>query len=144
DAKQLKDKRFSGFVRRDFLYRMVQSLNVLPFVCIEPFAPIAIPARRQPSGMWKIFNSDEMRTLGSRHTTQWFERIDATIARSRAGKPLATRINERNKLTIQVFPRDHFIVLSGAGGEIACGALIPVNNHYKDVIIDQTLYWRIV
>ena len=34
-------------------------------------------------------------------------------------------------------------MLSGAGGGIACGACIPVNS-YKDTVLDQTLYWRLV
>jgi methylase of polypeptide subunit release factors len=143
DAKQLKGESFPGYVAPRFLFKMVQSLNLLPFACVGPFAPIALPARRDPSGAWKIFDPSEIRTSGFRQTAQRFQRIDQTIARIGAGKPLAERIDERNKLTIQVFPKDHYLVLSGAGGGISCGACLPINEH-KDAIIDQTLYWRIV
>jgi hypothetical protein len=143
EAKQLKGESFQGYVAPRFLFKMVQSLNLLPFACVGPFAPIALPARRGPSGKWKLFDSSEIRTSGFRQTAIRFQRIDATIVRERAGKPLVERIDERNKLTIQVFPKDHYLVLSGAGGGIPCGACLPISDH-KDAIIDQTLYWRVV
>lgn len=143
DAKQLRGETFQGYVAPRFLFRMVQSLNLLPFACVGPFAPIALPARRGSSGAWKLFDASEIRTSGFRQTAIRFQRIDEAIVRARAGKPLAQRIDERNKLTIQVFPRDHYLVLSGAGGGISCGACLPIDSH-KDAIIDQTLYWRLV
>lgn len=142
DAKQLKGKRFPGFVAPQFLFRMIQSLNVLPFACISPFVSAAIPAVRQ-SGTWQILEPSEIRTMGFRNSAQRFRRIDDTIADEEAGKPLAERVNERNKLVVQVFPKDHYLVLSGAGGGISCGACVPVNS-FKDAVIDQTLYWRLV
>jgi len=143
DARQLKGKTFPGFVAPRFLFKMLQSLNLVPFACVEPFATVALPARRQSSGSWKMLDSGEIRSMGMRHTAQRFDRIDEAIARSKAGKPLAARIDERRKLSIQAFPREQYLLLSGAGGGIACGACVPVNS-LKDIVIDQTLYWRVV
>jgi hypothetical protein len=122
---------------------MAQSLNLLPFLCRGPFATIALPALRRSSGGWDILEPGEIRTLGFRQSALRFERINDAIAKSKAGKPLADRVNERNKLAIQEFPKDHYLVLSGAGGGISCGACLPVNK-CKDIVIDQTLYWRLV
>jgi hypothetical protein len=77
-----------------------------------------VPARRQNSGTWELLNNGDIRTFGFRETAKRFQRIDAAIARDEAGDPLAERINERNKLTAQVFPEDQYLVFSGAGGGI--------------------------
>ena len=143
DAKQLKGKKFDGFVAPRFIFRMVQSLNLLPFVCVEPFVSIALPAIRMGSGALKVLTVSEIRTLGLRNTANRFQNINDTISKSKAGKPLEIRIDERNKLTMQTFAKDHYLVLSGAGGGIACGAFLPVKSAERTVI-DQTLYWRIV
>jgi methylase of polypeptide subunit release factors len=142
-AKELKGKNFPGFVAPRFLFTMVQSLNLLPFVCNGPFATVALPARKRSSGKWEMLEPSEIRTLGFRQSALRFERINEAIAKSKAGKPLADRINERNKLIIQEFSKDHYLVLSGAGGGISCGACLPVNE-CKGAVIDQTLYWRMV
>jgi methylase of polypeptide subunit release factors len=143
DAKQLKGKNFPGFVAPRFLFKMIQSLNLLPFACGSPFAIVALPIQRKRSGEWIILRPSEIRTSGFRQTALRFERIDEVIAKSKVGKSLGERIDERGKLTFQVFPKDQYLVLSGAGGGISCGACIPINQ-YEDIVIDQTLYWRIV
>lgn len=143
DGKQLKGAAFEGFVGKQFLFPMVQSLNLLPFAIQRPLATIAIPAVRKHSGAITILNQAEIRALGLRQSTRWFERIDQTIAQRDAGKPLAERINERNKLTNQILPAHQFLVLSGAGGEVACGACLAIDE-CKNAVIDQTLYWRVV
>jgi len=142
DAKKLEDKSFAGVVAPQFIFRMVQSLNMLPFVCIEPFAPIAIPARRLPSGQWEILDSAAIRTAGFLQTSRRFERIDRALVEARVVKRLAEKINERNKLTVQMFPEDQYLVLNGAGGGVSCAACLPIRQQ-RDVVIDQTLYWRL-
>lgn len=143
DAKKLKDKRFPGFVAPRYVFRMVQSLNLLPFHCAEPFAPIAIPAQRTDSGQWEILDSAAIRTAGFLQTARRFQTIDRAVAEGGVVKPLAEKINERNKLMIQVFPVDGYLVLNGAGGGVSCAACLRVSDH-RDVVIDQTLYWRAV
>jgi len=142
DAKKLKGKAFQGFVAPRFLFRMVQSLNLLPFRCVEPFAPIALPARRGAAGQWEILDAAAIRTLGLWNTARRFETIDRSLAGARVQRPLAEKINERNKLTMQVFPQGQYMILNGAGGGISCGACLPVDS-YPDIVVDQTLYWRL-
>jgi methylase of polypeptide subunit release factors len=142
DTKKLRAQTFDGFVAPRFLFRMVQSLNLLPFTCVEPFASIALPASRSASGEWHILDTAEIRTLGFRQTAQRFDRIDEALVADHVVRPLAQKINERNKLTIQRFPADHFLVLTGAGGGISCGAMLSTSE-YPDIVVDQTLYWHL-
>ena len=142
-AKKLRHKKFPGFVAPQFLFRMVQSQNLLPFVCAEPFAIIALPARRAAGGDWETLDAAAIRALGFRHTATRFGRIDEALVEGGVVRPLAEKINERNKLSLQRFPPDHHLVLTGAGGGISCAACLPVNGH-EDIVIDQTLYWRLV
>jgi hypothetical protein len=142
DAKKLKAQNFDGFVAPRFLFRMVQSLNLLPFTCVEPFAPIAIPTSRSTSGEWQILDSAEIRTLGFRQTAERFDRIDQALVADHVVRPLAQKINERNKLTMQRFPTGRYLVLTGAGGGISCGAMLSTSE-YPDIVVDQTLYWHL-
>jgi methylase of polypeptide subunit release factors len=142
DAKKLKGKDFTGFVAPQFLHRMVQSLNLLPFTLVEPFAPIALPAQRTAGG-WSILDAAAMRAAGFVETARRFERIDRALAADHVVRPLADKINERNKLVAQVFPEDAYLVLNGAGGGLSCAACLRVRD-YPDVVVDQTLYWRLV
>lgn len=143
DAKKLKGETFPGFVAPTFLFRMAQSLNLLPFRCAEPFVPIAMPARRTQTGQWELLDAAAIRTMGFQQTSRRFAKIDRAVADSGVVRPFAEKINERNKLAQQIFQPGQFLVLSGAGGGISCGAWLPVNGH-EDVVIDQTLYWRAV
>ena len=130
-------------LRRSFLFRMVQSLNLLPFVCLEPYAPIAVPARRRETGAWDTFDVATIRTQGFRQSALRFERINDALVEDQVVRPLFEKIDERNKLSMQVFPAGYHLVLTGAGGGVACAATIPVDGN-PDVVIDQTLYWRLV
>src|SRR3989454_6678544 len=56
---------------------------------------------------------------------------------------LVEKIDERNKLSAQVFRPGQYLVLSGAGGGVSCGACLEVKEN-NDLVIDQTLYWRLV
>ena len=143
DTKRLRNQTFPGYVAPQFLFRMVQSLNLLPFVCLEPYAPIALPARRRETGGWDTLDVATIRTMGFRQSALRFARINHALVKDRVVRPLFEKIDERNKLSMQVFPAGHHLVLTGAGGGIACAATIPVDGN-PDVVIDQTLYWRLV
>ncbi len=143
NTKKLKNQAFPGYVAPEFLFRMVQSLNLLPFVCLEPFAPAALPARRHVTGQWEMLDVAAIRTAGFRQSALRFERINQALAADRVVRPLFEKIDERNKLSRQIFPDGHHLVLTGAGGGIACAATIPVDGN-QDVVIDQTIYWRLV
>ena len=143
DSKKLRNQTFPGYVSPEFLFRMVQSLNLLPFVCLEPYAPVALPARRREAGAWETLDVAAIRTAGFRQSALRFERINLALDEDRVMRPLFEKIDERNKLSMQVFPAGHHLVLTGAGGGIACASTIPVDGN-QDVVIDQTLYWRCI
>lgn len=65
------------------------------------------------------------------------------MSEDRVFKPLHAKIDEGHKLTLQVFPRDRFLVLNGAGGGVACAAYLSLAEH-PDIVVDQTLYWTVV
>jgi len=142
-AKQLRDERFPGHVASRFIHRMAQSKNLLPFVLDAHFAPIAIPAIRGSDGKLKILNEAEIRAMGLIHTARRFRTINERLLQSGRGGTLQHRIDERSKLTTQKMPRHGHLVLAGAGGKHVCAACVPIPES-GDLVVDQTLYWRIV
>lgn len=142
-AKKLRNATFPGWVAPSFIHRMLQSLNLLPFTLDGNFVHIAIPARRNEKGEWEIYDASAIRTMGFRETARRFQRIDSAMQNENVLDPLHEKINERNKLALQVFGEDQYLIVNGAGGEIACAACLPLAGN-ADIVIDQTLYWRLV
>ena len=122
---------------------MIQSLNLLPFTLDGNFAHIAIPARRYDDGQWEIMYVADIRTEGYTQTARRFQRIDNAMEDDEVVRPLHEKINERNKLEIQIFQPDEYLVLNGAGGGVACAACLSLAE-YRDIVVDQTLYWTLV
>lgn len=58
-------------------------------------------------------------------------------------KPLHEKIDERRKLSLQVFAEGQYLVLNGAGGGVACAAHFAIDDS-PDLVVDQTLYWSLV
>lgn len=143
DAKKLKGRAFAGSVAPAFIHHMAQSLNLLPFLLDGNLVHIAIPARRGDEGPWETMDAAAIRTAGFIQTARRFQRIDRAMAEDHVVKPLYLKINERNKLSAQSFPRNHYLVLNGAGGEVVCAACLLVADH-PDMVVDQTLYWALV
>lgn len=143
DAKKLHGKNFQGLVAPAFIHRMIQSLNLLPFTLDGNFAHIAIPARRYDDGQWEIMYVADIRTEGYTQTARRFQRIDNAMEDDEVVRPLHEKINERNKLEIQIFQPDEYLVLNGAGGGVACAACLSLAE-YRDIVVDQTLYWTLV
>lgn len=142
-AKKLKGHAFNGFVAQDLIHHMVQSLNLLPFTLDGNFVTIAIPARRDDVGQWEIMDTARIRTLGFTRTARRFQRINRAMANDNVVKPLNEYIDYRHKLSQQIFLRDQYLVLNGAGGGVACAACLSLADH-DDIVIDQTLYWTLV
>ena len=142
-AKKLQGRTFNGSVANCFIHRMVQSLNLLPFTLFGNFVHIAIPARRDDAGQWEILDAAAIRTEGFNLTARRFQRIDHAMADDGVVKPLHAKIDERNKLSLQVFPPNHYLVLNGAGGGVACAGFLSLAE-YPDIVVDQTLYWTLV
>ncbi len=143
DAKKLQAKMFNGSVAACFIHRMAQSLNLLPFTLDGNFVQIAIPARRDDEGQWEIMDAAAIRTAGFSQTARRFQRIDRAMADDNVVKPLHEKIDERRKLSLQVFPPDQYLVLNGAGGGVACAAMLSLAES-PNIVIDQTLYWSLV
>lgn len=142
-AKNLKDERFPGNVAPRFIYRMMQSENLLPFVLGEHCAPIAIPAVREGHGAWRILDEADIRRMGFTETARRFRAINDKLEHIGKGKKLQQRIDERMKLSKQVMPEDGHLILAGAGGKHICAACVQIAAD-SNLVVDQTLYWRAV
>ena len=142
-AKELRGQRFPGHVAPQFIYRMAQSENLLPFVFGENCAPIAIPAMRDENGRWVIYEETEIRRMGFVETARRFQAVNRRLKVVGRGLSLQKRIDVRLKLTKQVLGGEGYLILVGAGGKHICAACIPVASN-TGLVIDQTLYWRIV
>lgn len=142
-AKELQGERFPGHVTPLFIHRLAQSENLLPFVLGEHRAPVAIPAARDATGAWQIYDPTEIRRMGHTRTARRFTAINDRLATVGAGNTLEYRIDVRRKLTNQVFGADGYLVLSGAGGKHICAACVPAAEAAA-LVIDQTLYWQFV
>jgi SAM-dependent methyltransferase len=141
-AKELKDGQFPGNVAPQFIHRMAQSENLLPFVLGSHCAPIAIPAVRTKAGGWQIFDDAEIRRQGFLQTSRRFAAINKRLEAVGKGKSIQVRIDERGKLTKQVLGEKGYLVLSGAGGKFICAACVPLK-YARHLAIDQTLYWQV-
>ena len=142
-AKELKGSRFPGHVAPEFIFRMAQSENLLPFVFGDHCAPIAIPALRGDDGAWSIYDEADIRGMGFVETARRFRAINTKLKAVGKGTSLQERIDVRLKLTKQVYGSKGYLVLAGAGGKHICAACVPVTG-VADLVVDQTLYWHFV
>lgn len=142
-AKEMATERFPGRVAPRFIFRMAQSENLLPFVLGDHRAPLALPALRAADGRWSILDEAEIRRQGFTQTARRFAAINQKLKAVGKGKSLQERIDERGKLSKQIFTADGYLILAGAGGKIICAACVPLAEA-QDVVVDQTLYWKVV
>ena len=141
-AKEMKAEKFPGHVAPRYVYRIAQSENLLPFALGDHCAPIAIPAERDASGAWHVLDEADIRRSGFTETARRFARINAKLTKVGQGKSLQTRIDERGKLSKQILGNGGYVILAGAGGKHICAACVPVAEAH-DLVVDQTLYWKI-
>jgi len=142
-AKEMAAERFPGHVAPRFIFRMAQSENLLPFVLGAHRAPLALPVLRAPDGTWSILDESEIRRQGFTQTARRFAAINQKLKTVGKGKSLQERVDERGKLSKQVFGADGYLILAGAGGKIICAACVPLAQA-QDIVVDQTLYWKVV
>lgn len=143
DAKKMKGQRFPGNVAPSFIFQMAQSKNLLPFHLDANRTRIAIPAQRDPDGVLSLRDNDEIRRMGFVHTARRFRTIDERVGKLTRRNTLRELIDERRKLTTQVFGSGSHILVSGAGGKHVCAACLPLFGT-QDLIVDQTLYWKVI
>ncbi len=142
-VKELREERFPGYVAPQFIYHMAQSKNLLPFVFGPHCAPIAIPALKDDGGAWRIYEETEIRRMGFGETARRFRAVNKRLRDVGRGLSLQKRIDVRMKLTKQVLGTEGYLVLTGAGGKHICAACVPLTSA-SDLVVDQTLYWRVV
>lgn len=142
-AKEMTAERFPGYVSPRFIFRMAQSENLLPFILGVHRAHLALPALRAVGGTWSILSESEIRRQGYTQTARRFAAINQKLNSVGKGKSLQQRIDERGKLSKQVFGATGYLILAGAGGKIVCAACVPVTQA-QDLVVDQTLYWKVV
>ncbi|ATQ57016.1 N-6 DNA methylase [Paracoccus yeei] len=142
-AKEMATDHFPGHVAPRFIFRMAQSENLLLFVLGVHRAPLALPALRAAGGLWSILDEAEIRRQGFTQTARRFAAINQKLKTVGKGKSLQQRIDERGKLSKQVFGTTGYLILAGAGGKIICAACVPVAQA-QDLVVDQTLYWKVV
>ena len=142
-AKQMKGEDFPGYCSPEFIYRMAQSENLLPFVFGESCAPVAFPAIKATSGTWTIYEDASVRRMGHIETARRFSAINSRLSEIGQGKSLQDRIDERLKLSKQTFGNEGYLLLTGAGGKHICSAVISLSD-FPDLVIDQTIYWLVI
>ena len=143
EAKELKNERFPGHVAPRFLHRIAQSKNLLPFHLGAHRAPVALPAKHNSDGIWQVYGDTEIQRMGFTQTARRFQAINAKLKKVGQGKSLQERIDEHGKLVKQVFGSEGHLIVAGAGGKHISAACIPVAEA-QDLIIDQTLYWKVI
>lgn len=141
-AKELKVSRFPGHVAPQFIHAMAQSENLLQFSLGAHRAPVALPAIRDANGRWIIYDDADIRRMGFTQTARRFQTINAALESVGKGKTLQERIDERNKLTKQVFDSADHLVISGAGGKHIAAAYVS-GEEGQELVFDQTVYWQV-
>lgn len=141
-AKEFKEYKFDGFVAPRFLFRMAQSLSVVPFVLDANLPPIAVPVARSAGGELSLVADADIQAEGFRDTAKRFRNIDK-VYDTEKGNTLRGYLNTRNKLTNQLLPSDGYLVVHPASGSNAAAAVLPLGPAHADLLIDQTLYWTV-
>ena len=141
-ARKMEHDRFPGHVAPSFIYRMAQSNNLLPFHLGAHRAPVAIPARRDYLGVFRLCDDGEVRRMGHIRTARRFRAINAKLVHVTRRDTLQELIDERGKLTKQVFGAGGYLMVVGAGGKHICAACL-LRFGAQDLVIDQTLYWKV-
>ena len=142
-AKEMAKETFPGYAAPRFIYKTAQSENLLPYVLGSHRAPLALPAIRADKGTWTVLDEAEIRKLGFTQTARRFAAINKKLKAVGKGKTLQERVDERGKLAKQVFGFEGFLTLAGAGGKNICAACVPLSEA-KDLVVDQTLYWKVI
>jgi len=141
-AKEFKTANFDGFVAPQFLFRMLQSLSVVPFAIDANLPPIAVPVARQTDGSLSFVDDTDIQADGFRDTAKRVRAIDRKYVEEK-DNTFRGYLNTRNKLTNQRLPDEGFLVVHPASGSNAAAAVLRLSTQHTDIVIDQTLYWYV-
>ena len=143
NAKKMQADHFPGHVAPSFIYRMAQSNNLLPFHLGTQRPYVAIPVQRDHGGVLRVRDNAAIRQMGLTQTARRFHAINTRVAQATRRNTLQELIDERGKLTRQVFGAGGHLIVVGAGGKHICAACLP-RFGARDLVIDQTLYWKVI
>ena len=141
-AKEMLKSRFSGRVAHQFIHEMLQSLNLLPFWFNDNLPSIAIPAYRSKRNKIIMVEDDDLKAGGFRNSSRYFNKVDREMDRAGISQELREKIDTRQKLSHQNFPRRGNLILQSAGGSDPCAAVFRLHKNRSNIFVDQTLYWK--
>jgi methylase of polypeptide subunit release factors len=145
EGKKLQEFRLTPTVVPErYLFRVLISKHLVPFLVSEPalgFLPIERPSSE---ARWEPVS--EARLAATPAAAAAFGEI---LAAHGDGFSVADYFHaldsQRRKLSAQRFPEDGYLVLYGAGGSSPCAAYLDLGSQEaRRLIVDQTLYWRLV
>lgn len=143
DAKKFTEfKITSRVVEGQYIFDVLLSSHLAEFE-LAPSAKAFLPVIKDATEGWKPVNEINLAT--SPRTLAAFNEILAVHGGAKTLSDLFVEIDTvRRKLHVQMFPRDNYLVLYGAGGAIPCSAYLKTSDYDLDkLIVDQTLYWHV-
>jgi len=149
DPEQAKEAKppyknifLEGTVETDFLYRTALSKNLLPFY-VGKLPYILLPVLKE-DGQYKLKTASELRNLGYRKISDWFQRAEHEWDRNRGAKAkrqsLYERLNYHNELMKQN-PDWDFLVLYNSAGTNLTSALLELEKTDKPFFAEHKTYW---
>ena len=150
EAKKFKNfKALPVTISEKWGFQVLLSTSLLQFFLNEPIIAVLPFLKRSESELNTITEAPMMTLLTDKAAYSHFQRIFQELE-SEWGKGVNSEIiykkvsTNRQKIKNQIFAKDDILVLFGAGGEHPAAAKVKVTESLvDDLIIDQTLYWKI-
>jgi methylase of polypeptide subunit release factors len=145
EGKKLTDFRLTPtVVPSRYLFPILISKHVVPLMVSEPATGFLPIARSGTDGKWQAVSETRLAATPSAAAA-----FDELLAAHGSGFSIANYFSalesQRKKLSAQRFPKHGYLVLYGAGGSSPCAAYVNLGQlEAERLIIDQTLYWRLV
>jgi len=142
-------KRFKAFkitprvVSGKYIFDVLLSNHLAAFDLATPtkaFLPVIKSAKK----VWKEVNATKLAGLAPQ-TKLAFKEIQNQYPKNTTLSAIFVAIDsKRKKLQKQIFYKDHYLVLYGAGGKFPCSTYLNTSDYdLNKLIIDQTLYWHL-
>ncbi|MEY8354935.1 N-6 DNA methylase [Lachnospiraceae bacterium 54-53] len=141
DAKKYKEFELNAVNFDDkYIYDCYLSNHLTPFFLTDS-AKALIPFKKDEEQNWTALSEADL-VLLDESTRVVFESI---LKESKLTLvEYCEKLNYRNKINPQIFPREGFLVLVGASGSYVCAAYVDLEKVNREkLIIDQTFYWHI-
>lgn len=146
DDAKVKYEISPSIVPKQYFRKTVVSKVLHPFI-ISDYPLALIPYKRDPqTGKQRVFSDAEFAALPTTASSV-FRKMKKGYTQTMGGnKDLYGDkvLNLRNKLTNQKFIVGKYLILYGAGGSNVAAAYTPITPSNADIIVDQTLYYKVV